>query len=114
MKVKFETVLNGLNRYISDEIYCNLNDLQEVLARFVVSRINASSDNIKAFLMNNGFAMTFGIIDSDGMVDVDGLLGDLRNEIERKGKIEFTVPLIGKMKFTAADVDQLRSYIVRE
>ena len=114
MKVKFETVLNGINRYINDEIYKNLNDLQEVLARFAIGRINAGSENIKAFLINNGFAMTFGIIDGDGMVDIDGLLGDLRNEIERKGKIEFTVPMIGKMKFTAADIDQLRSYIVRE
>ena len=112
--VKFERVIDGINRYIDQEIYCNLNDLQEFMARLVIGRINSSTENIKAMLMSNGFLKTLCIVDSDGMVDVDKLMQDIRREIERKGSIEFTVPMIGKMKFTPADVDVLHNMIVRE
>ena len=114
MKVQFEKVIDGVNRYIDSEIYKNLNDVQEILARIVVGRVNAGAENIKNVLMNNGFAKTLCLVDSDGMIDIDPLLHDLRAEIEKKGKIEFNVPMIGKMKFTASDVDMLRDMIVRE
>ena len=80
----------------------------------MIGRVNSSAENIKGMLMSNGFAKTLCLVDSDGMVDVDRLLNDIRREIERKGSIEFTVPMIGKMKFTAVDVDLLYGYIVRE
>ena len=92
----------------------NLNDLQEFVARLVIGRINSSAENIKTMLMSNGFAKTLCLVDSDGMVDVDRLMQDIRREIERKGSIEFNVPMIGKMKFTTADVDMLHNMIVRE
>ena len=112
--VRFEKVIDGINRYIDSEIYSNLNDLQELLARIVVGRVNSNSENIKAVLMSNGFAKTLCIIDSDGMVDIGRLMQDIRREIERKGSIEFDVPMIGRLKFTPADVDVLHDMIVRE
>jgi hypothetical protein len=112
--IRFEKVIDGINRYIDSEIYSNLNDLQEILARIVIGRINSNTENIKAMLMSNGLLKTLCIVDSDGMVDVDRLLQDIRREIERKGSIEFYLPMIGKMKFTPADVDVLHSMIVRE
>ncbi len=114
MTVKFERVLDGINRYIDSEIYCNLNPIQEFMARIVVGRVNSSSERIKEMLMSNGFVKTLCLIDSDGMVDVDRLLDDIRREVDRQGSIEFTIPMIGKMKFIASDVDQLKSYILRE
>jgi hypothetical protein len=106
--------MDGINSYIDQEIYGNLNDLQEILARIVIGRINSSSEDIKTMLMSNGFLKTLAIIDSDGMVDVDRLMQDIRREIERKGSIEFDVPMIGRLKFTPADVDVLYNMIVRE
>ena len=111
--VRFEKVMDGINRYIDQEIYGNLNDLQEILARIVVGRVNSNSENIKAMLMSNGLLKTLAIIDSDGMVDIDLLMDDIRREIERKGSIEFDVPMIGRMKFTPDDVDVLHNMIVR-
>ena len=112
--VRFEKVIDGINRSIDSEIYSNLNDLQELLARIVVGRVNSNAENIKAVLMSNGFAKTLCIIDSDGMVDIGRLMQDIRREIERKGSIEFDVPMIGRLKFTPADVDVLHDMIVRE
>jgi hypothetical protein len=114
MRVKFEKVIDGLNRYIDSEIYGKLNDFQEMVARIVVGRVNADSNNIKTTLMTNGFAKTLCLVDSDGMVDIDRLLHDIRHEIERKGSLEVDIPLIGKIKFISSDVDVLYDMIVRE
>jgi hypothetical protein len=113
MKVEFEKVLDGLNRYIDREIYPGLNDLQEFAARLVVGRINSSSNAIKEYLVSNGFIKTFGLIDRDGMVDIDQLLHEVKREIERKGSIQVDVPMIGKLTFKPADVDVLCDEIKR-
>lgn len=111
MKVKFESVVDGINRYLDNEIYKNLSDLQEFAARLVVGRINQNADSIKQVLMANGFVKTMCIIDSDGMVDIDSILQEVRREVERKGNIQVDVPLIGKITFCPADVDVLREQI---
>jgi hypothetical protein len=113
MKVKFESVIDGINRYIDREIYPGLNDLQEFTARLVVGRVNSNAAAIKEFLMNNGFVATFGLIDRDGMVDVDQLLTEVKREIERKGSIKIDVPMIGKLTFKPVDVDVLCDEIKR-
>lgn len=113
MKVKFETVIDGVNRYIDKEIYGNLNSTQEFLARVVVGRMNSNVDVIKDALMNNGFAKTLCIVDSEGMVDIDMILTDIRREIERQGSVQVDIPLIGKLTFRADDVDVLHNEILR-
>ena len=113
MKVSFEKVVDGINRYIDREIYKGLNNLQEFFARVVVGRVNQNAEVIKANMMNNGFIKTMGFIDSEGMVDVDRLLYDIRSEIERQGKIEFEIPMIGKLTFRPEDVDVLKNEVLR-
>jgi hypothetical protein len=111
VKVKFETVVDGINKYLDREIYKNLNDLQEFVARLAVGRINQNAEAIKAALMNNGFAKTLCLVDSDGMVEIDALLHEVRKEVERKGHIQVEIPMIGKITFCPADVDVLREHI---
>lgn len=111
MKVKFEVVIDGINRYLDKEIYGNLNDLQEFLARLAVGRINQNSELIKNALINNGLARTLCIVDSEGMVDVDSLCHDIKKEIDRKGSIQVDIPMIGKITFRSEDVDVLRDMI---
>lgn len=112
MKVKFETVIDGINRYIDKEIYSGLNDAQEFLARLVVGRVNQNAEGIKQFLMTNGVMRTMGIVDSDGMVDLEQLLGDVKREIERKESLKISVPMLGTLTFKATDVDVLYDMIV--
>lgn len=113
MKVKFEKVVDGINRFIEKEIYGNLNDAQEIIVRLVIGRLNNNSDGIKEMLMTNGFARTLCLVDSEGNVEIDQLLQEIRREIERKGSLEFSVPLIGNIKFVASDVDVLKDLIMR-
>ena len=111
MKVKFESVIDGINRYLDKEIYGNLNDLQEFLARLAVGRINQNSALIKQALMNNGFARTLCLVDSEGMVDLDSLCHDIKKEIDRKGSIQVEIPMIGKLTFRSVDIDVIRDLI---
>ena len=113
MKVKFETVVTGINNYISKNIYGNLSHTQEFLARIVVGRLNQSAASLKNTMMNNGFLKTLCIIDDNGMVDVEQILNEVRREIERQGSVCFEIPLIGKLTFNAADVDALYDVLVR-
>lgn len=112
MKVKFESVIDGINRYLDKEIYGNLNDLQEFLARLAVGRINQNSEAIKAALMNNGLARTLCLVDSEGMVDIDSLARDIKMEIDRKGSIQVEIPMIGKLTFRSVDVDVMHDLII--
>lgn len=111
MKIKFESVVDGINRYLDKEIYRNLNDLQEFAARLVVGRINQNSEALKTALMNNGFVRTMCIIDSDGMVDIETILQEVKREVERKGTLQVEIPMVGKLTFCPADVDVLRDQI---
>lgn len=113
MKVAFEKVIDGINRYIDREIYPGLNDLQEFAARLVVGRINSSSASLKEYLMSNGFIMTFGLIDRDGMVDIDQLMHEVRRELERKGSIQVDIPMMGKLTFKPVDADMICEEIKR-
>ena len=107
MKVSFEKVVDGLNRFIAKEIYPNLNELQEFAARLVIGRLNNSVNAVKAYLLNNGFVKTFGIIDTDGMVDIEQLLAEIKQEIQRTGSLTLEIPMMGKITFKPADVDAL-------
>ena len=112
MKVSFDSVVDGINRYIDKEIYSKLNDLQEFVARLVIGRMNQNAEMIKSSFMTNGFLRTLGIVDSDGMVDVDKLLQDIRREIERKNTLKIEIPFVGTLTFCPNDVDVLHNFIV--
>lgn len=111
MLYKFEKVVDGVSKYINSEIYSGMNDVQEFVSRIVVGRVLENQESIKKALMDNGIIRTFGFVDSEGMVDVDALMLDIKREIERKGKLELHIPMIGKLTFVPDDVAILHGFI---
>ena len=105
--MQFEHVINGILKYIDKEIYPGMNDLQEIGARLFISRIVNNSGKLKDFLTNNSFVRTFAIIDDSGEVDVDGLFQDIIEQVDKKGKIEFSIPMFGRFKFATKDFENL-------
>ena len=103
----FDRVLNGVVKYLDREVYVGMNDWQEMLARIAVSRVVGNRDVLRETIVANPFVKTFGIVDENGDVDVDGLIRDIKEQIERKGKFEVIIPMFGKFIFTSADVDKL-------
>ena len=114
MKHDFNTVIDGVSRYINNEIYSNMNDLQEFVARVFIGRFISIEDAVRQSLFSNGFIRTFGIIDADGKVDVDSLARDIKREIKRKEKLTLSIPMFGEMTFSPSDVDVLYRTITGE
>lgn len=114
MNYEFEKVINGIAKYINNEIYPGMNQLQEFAARVVVGRILNNEKNIKNMILNNGFIKTFGIVDEEGLIELESLMHDIKREIARQEKITFEVPMFGKMTFGPADVDALYYTITGE
>ncbi len=109
--MNFDRVLNGIARYLDREIYANMNDWQEVIARLAVSRV-LGNKSLEETLKNNSYIRTFAIMDESGNIDVDGLYRDLKKLIQAKGKIQFELPMFGKFTFAESDVDCLYNCIV--
>ena len=109
--MEFEKVIRGILKYLDREIYGNMVDWQEMVARIAVSRIIGDEGKLKQSLLNNSFVRTFSIMDDNGRVDVDGLMRDIKRQIEAKGKLEFSIPMLGKFSFVTSDVDTLHRYI---
>jgi hypothetical protein len=112
MNCSFEKVINGLSRYINSNIYTDMSDLQELIARVAVGRVIERSDDIKNLLIKNGMARTFGIIDSEGMIDIDGLMNDIKKQISHKERLEISIPLLGTFKFVPEDIDVIHRFIM--
>ena len=110
--MKFERVLNGIMKYLNNEIYSGMNDWQEFFARVAVSRLVGNSKNLKEMLLNNGYIKTFAIMDENGIVDVEGLMRDIKTQINQKGKLTFSLPMFGKFSFTAEDAQKLHNSII--
>lgn len=110
--MEFNKVINGIIKYIDREIIPSMNEWQEVVARIAMSRFVNNSNVLKDSLTNNSFVRTFAIIDDNGNVDVNGLANDLKEQIRKKGKIEFTLPIFGTFRFVEADIEKLRLVIM--
>ena len=82
--MEFEKVLNGIIKYLNNEIYSGMNDWQEVLARIAVSRVLGNKEKLKTTLLNNAYVKTFAIMDENGIVDVEGLMNDIKTQISQK------------------------------
>ena len=110
--VSFETVFNGIVKFLDRQAYTNFTDWQKLLARLAMSRVIGSRDGIKEMLMNNTFVKTMSIMDDDGMVDIEHILDEIKTHLSEMGKMEVEIPLFGKFKFVPGDVDKLRGIIL--
>ena len=112
--MKFEKVIDGIVKYINQEIFSGMNEWQEIVARIALSRFVGNAEGLKQSLMQNPFIKTFAIIDSEGNVDVEGLAKDLKKQIEEKGKLTISLSIFGNFTFTSQDVDKLYQTIIQQ
>lgn len=112
--MNFDRVLNGIMKYLDKEVFSNMNDWQEMLARIAVSRLIGNSEQLKATIIHNPFVRTFAIVDENENVDIDGLYKDIKEQIKAKGKLEFALPMFGTFRFTETDIDKLYNTIKGE
>jgi hypothetical protein len=104
-------LIDGLVRYIDENIYSAMNDWQKMIAADVVSRAMQRSDKIAPIITENTFVRALGYVDSEGNVDVDGILCKIKEYITQKGKLEIKIPFMPTYKMYAEDIDVLRRTI---
>lgn len=107
--MKFEHVLDGINKYLNAEFLNKLSDWQEILARVFIGRVLENTNALKDTLLNNGILRSVGFVDAEGNIDIDSVLSSLKKEIEKKERLTISLPLIGNITFVPEDVDRLRS-----
>ena len=109
--MNFEKVLNGIIRYIERQIYPNLADWQEIVAGTAIDTLYASRAELYKLISDNHiYKMMLGM-DSDGNIDVDSLAKKIKSKIEKKGKVEVSLPMKIKLTFTPDDVDNILAVI---
>lgn len=107
----FEKVLDGALKFFDKEIAPNLNDWQDIAARIAIGRFYENQPVVIQTLSQNGIVRAFGIMDGDGNIDIERLASDLKREIDKKGKLQLSIPGFGKFAFTGSDVETLCKYI---
>lgn len=106
----YSKVIQGIANYIDAEIVSKLSGSLKgwfvgALAGVAVARAELVYKNLK----NSPIAAVFGLVEGEN-VDVDIFINELRKQAQ-KGTATATIPMIGPITFTSADVDALYRYI---
>ena len=99
-----EQVTKGLISYIDNEVIAKLPTTGKILAGTAVALAVRNNST----LLNNAWEFGKGL---GVLMDVDQLANVLRENANRYGAIVMEYPLMGKLTFTAEDVDMARRYI---
>lgn len=109
--MEFERVIRGIVRYIESRIYPGMTDWQEVLVGTVVDQLYDSREELRDTIRKNHAYRMVASMDQNGNIDIDALASKLKRRIDKKGKIEVTIPLMPKLSFSSSDVDEILSVI---
>lgn len=111
MKYSADQVVNGIINYADNEIMAKLPTSGKWIVGTAIGLASNKATHMIDSLKDNMVVKALDVIDDDGMIDVDALISAMRSSADRYGKLTVEVPMIGRLSFTASDVDSLRSYI---
>jgi len=111
MTYSSEQVMQGLINYIDSEVMAKLPTSSKWIVGTAVGLASTRANEVVDMLHNNALAKMLGIIDENGMIEVDELMSALKTAANKYGKLEVSVPLVGRMSFSESDVDNLEAYI---
>lgn len=109
--VNKEELVNGILRYIDDEVIPHLPTGGKWVLGSLVFLITERSNVLLEQLLSNELIKTLNIVDSNSMIDADRLIQALKKSANKYGKLVVTIPIVGTMSFTESDVDTLRLYL---
>jgi hypothetical protein len=104
--VTYNQVVNGMHKYIDQEIVNKIQGLPR-WGLGVVSGIALSRGaNIFNTLKANPIVKMLEVIDENDMIDIDIIYTELKKQAD-KGTATFNAPMLGTITFTKDDVDKL-------
>lgn len=95
----------GVAQYIEQEFIAKVGGLKKWMLVLAGTEIMSRMDEMISKLPENHY------VTKDGMIDIDKLYSDMSKVVQRTGDVTEHFPLIGDVKFTSKDIDELYRYI---
>lgn len=111
MNYNTEQIVKGIMRYADSEVMEKLPTSGQWIVGTFINLASDKVSNVAESLTENPIVKMLDIVDEDGLVDVDTLTEAIKSSADRYGKVTIEVPLVGKLTFSASDIDRLRTYI---
>lgn len=112
MNCSAEQVVNGIIKYADAEVINKLPTSGKWIVGTGIGLASNKVANVIEVLKENAVVRMLGIIDDSGCIDVDALTASMKASADKYGKLTVEVPLVGRMSFTASDIDTLRNHIL--
>ena len=109
--VPYTKVINGLSKYIDEEIVNKLTGLNRWVIGVGAGALMTRATDVFNNLKNNPMIKTMGIINANDEVDVELLYKELKKQAQ-KGAVTVEVPMVGAMTLNEQDVDKLYNKIM--
>lgn len=111
--VSVDDIEKGLALYLDKEFMPRLTDgsVQKVVVGMATSIFIKRIGDIALELQENKVVKMMGVFDDNGDVDLDMLRLELKKQIPESG-LRMELPVVGKLIFYKADVDQLYNTIM--
>lgn len=107
-----EQVLNGIVKYIDNEVLSKLDTKGKIFLGTGITIAMKNSSEVLNRIQNNEIVKSLGIVDENGQFDIELVAENLKENASKYGKMQFNVPIIGTLTFTPDDVDKIKDYII--
>ena len=111
--ITVEQAKRGLAAYLDAEMLPKLSVGKQWAVGLAVAFELENLPNRIAQAAANPMISGWQVISPNGSIDLDRLYNKLRPIAEKSGEAEIPVPVIGPMRISAADIDQLYDYLRR-
>lgn len=108
--VTLQQFTDGLKGYMQSGVLPHLPTDKQFLAGVALGVATSKADKVAQTLKDNQLVKMLGLIDGD-MLDDEALIVAMREQMNRQGSWQLDVPLLGRLTFTAQDVDALQRAI---
>lgn len=103
----YTKVLSGLMRYIDSAVLPGMNDVQEFGYLALCETLKDNPEPVMRLLEKNVFARVLLSADKEGDINMERVANAAKKAIQRKGKIDFSIPGFGKFGLSEEDIDQI-------
>lgn len=107
--VTYEQVINGLTKFIDNEIISQLSGNQKILLGIGAGVALRKGENLYNGLKNNSMIKMLGIINED-KIDIETLYEEAKKQATKE-VIRVEIPMIGILKLNEEDIEKLYGYI---
>lgn len=108
--VTYTQLINGLTRYIDNEVLNKLTGNSKLLLGIGSGIALKKAENLYRVMQENTIIKMLDIIDKEGNIDEETIFEELKKQA-RKQIIEVEIPMIGILKMNEEDIAKLQNFV---